>query len=98
MPEFEVGEIVRANAALGALGLPYRAKIEALKGERVKVRPLHPTLTAGSARTKGISIRARWVQLSTLEKINRHDQINRRDVSVLDLASAAISKPEGRTP
>lgn len=64
-----VGAIVTANFT--GMGLPYQATVEAIKGERVKVRPLHATLTAGSARRyktrKGDSLRARWVSVWTLK-------------------------------
>lgn len=63
-----VGAIVTANFM--GLGLPYKAEVEAIKGERVKVRPLHATLTAGSARRyktrQGDSVRARWVSVWSL--------------------------------
>ena len=63
-----VGAIVTANFT--GLGLPYQATVEAIKGERIKVRPLHPVLTEGSARRhktrNGDSVRARWVSLWSL--------------------------------
>lgn len=65
----EIGDIVVANSM--GLGLPYRAKIEAINGDRAKIRPFHATLTEGSARRhktrQGDSIRARWVKLSYLQ-------------------------------
>lgn len=64
-----VGAVVTANWV--GLGLPYRATVEAIKGERVKVRPLHATLTEGSARRcktrEGDSVRARWVSVWSLK-------------------------------
>jgi hypothetical protein len=69
---FELGQIVTANSG-AALGLPYRAKIEMIEGDRARVRPLHPTLTEGSARgsrtRKGPSVRARWVNMAGLRPI-----------------------------
>lgn len=64
--QIDVGHRVSVQTC-GAFGrdLPYEALVEKIDGDRVRVRPLHPVLTAGSARSsrtrKGPSIRARWV-------------------------------------
>lgn len=63
--------IVQTYGAFG-LDLPYEAMVEQIKGDRVRVRPLFPVLTAGSARSsrtrKGPSIRARWVGRGAVSK------------------------------
>lgn len=64
----KVGDIVWGNGG-HALGLPYRAKVEDLRDDKAKLRPLQPALTAGSARSvyrKGPSLRARWVKAAYL--------------------------------
>ena len=93
----EVGMIVWANFH-AETGLPYRAGIEAIKGDKARVRPLagEEAATMGSARSgrsKGTpSVRARWVDIRGLVLVGEFEvpinaaQPNRRDC------------PDGHTP
>lgn len=68
----KAGETVLANA-FAALGLPYKARIEAIKEDRARIRPLEiaPTAGAGPRAGEAPTFRARWVKLSTLQAIKK---------------------------
>lgn len=62
----KVGDIVWAGGGDG--GLPYRAAVEAIRDGKAKLRPLGPTLTRSSARSRsGSGMRARWVTAARTE-------------------------------
>jgi hypothetical protein len=69
----KIGSTVRANAHLGATGLPYLGTIEQIDRarDRALVRPLQHAATPSSARSakrgrSGPSLRARWIKLERL--------------------------------
>lgn len=65
-----INDTVWANQ-FATTGLPYRARVLEIKGEKACILPLQHATTIGVARSNasGASIRKRWVKLKSLAKI-----------------------------
>lgn len=67
-----VDDIVWANQ-FGTSGLPYKAQVEEIRDDKIRIRPLRDALTMGSARTlkPGPSVRSRWVGVKSVALVKK---------------------------
>ena len=74
----EVGALVWGNY-FGTTGLPYRAEVIDVRGDRVKIHPSEGTLTQGSVGAASrrprdpLSRRVRWVKSSSVRRMSQHE-------------------------